>query len=68
MTNQRYFTPEELAAHFENKVSVRTLANWRYLGISPPFEKINGKVLYPVDKLEDWKKRNTHTGTSTYRR
>lgn len=62
----RFLTPDEVSARYNGKISVRTLGNWRNLGSGPPFSKIGGKVLYPVEKLVAWEQRNTVQSTSEY--
>jgi hypothetical protein len=63
-----YLTPNDLVERYKGKVTIRTLANWRSSGISPPYTKINGRVLYPLDDLEQWESRRTVQGTSQYAR
>lgn len=67
MSNKRYLTPQEVSDRFEGRVSVRTLANWRSLGTSPPYRRIGGRVLYPADELEKWERENTYTHTGSYK-
>lgn len=62
-----FFTPEELVDRYQGKVTVRTLANWRSLGISPPYTKCGGRVLYPVDQLIEWERKRTVTSTANYK-
>lgn len=62
----QYLTPSEVSNHFEGKISVNTLSNWRNLGTGPAFLKLGGKVLYPRDKLAEWEQRNTVKSTSDY--
>jgi len=64
----QYLTPEELHARFKKRVAVRTLSNWRTLGIGPKFTKIGGRVLYPLKEVEDWEQRRTTDSTSKYSR
>lgn len=61
-----YLTPNDVVERYQGKVTVRTLANWRSSGISPPYTKINGRVLYPLDELEAWERKRTGTSTSQY--
>lgn len=61
-----YLTPQDLVERFKGTVSVRTLANWRSAGTSPPFTKIGGRILYPKDKIVEWEKNRTGTNTSDY--
>lgn len=63
---QLFLTPVEVVDRYHGKISVRTLANWRSAGISPPFSKIGGRILYPLDELEEWERRRTVNSTSQY--
>lgn len=66
--NQLFFSPEELAARYGNKITIRTLANWRSYGVSPPFTKIGGRILYPVSDVLEWEKKRTVESTGNYKR
>lgn len=68
VNGKKYFTPEELVERYKCQVTVRTLANWRSAGTSPPFTKIGGRILYPVQDLIEWEKRRTVQSTSMYGR
>lgn len=63
-----YLTPAQVAARYEGRISVRTLANWRYMGSGPAFSRFGGRVLYPEDKLIEWEAKNTVNSTSEYRK
>lgn len=43
-------------------ISHRTLERWRYLGEGPAFLKIGGRVLYRLEDVEMFEKRNRHAG------
>ena len=61
-----FLTPEEVCLRYEGRLDIRTLANWRSAGNSPPFVKAGGRVLYTLDKLLEWEQRRTVTGTHQY--
>jgi hypothetical protein len=63
-----FLTPAELVERYNGKVTIRTLANWRSAGISPPFTKVGGRILYPLNQLIEWEKRRTVESTSQYGR
>lgn len=68
MHEKKFLTPKELSDRWGGRITTRTLANWRSTqGSGPPYIKIGGAVLYPLDKLADWETRNTVTSTSQYR-
>jgi hypothetical protein len=58
MIAKKYFTTEEVAERYCGAVSVGTLRNWRAMRIGPPFVKIGKAVLYPVEELDAWDKKN----------
>lgn len=69
MDEQKLFlTPQEVVARYEGRVNVRTLANWRSAGVSPPFTKVGGRILYPLQELIEWERRRTVGSTSGYKR
>lgn len=49
-----YLTARELTERWRNRIAIQTLANWRNQGKGPPHTKIGARVLYPLDKLEQW--------------
>ncbi|MDO3620230.1 helix-turn-helix domain-containing protein [Ralstonia pseudosolanacearum] len=62
-----YLTPQQLAARYNNRISVRTLANWRSAGTGPTFSRIGGRILYRLDSLVEWENKRTVRATSEYR-
>lgn len=61
-------TPEEVAARYKGKLSVRTLANWRTSGGGPDFTKVGGRVMYPLSAVREWEQKRTVNNTSQYKR
>ncbi|KAF2778583.1 helix-turn-helix domain-containing protein [Streptomyces sp. OM5714] len=53
---EQMLTPAQVAAEYG--VAVRTLANWRYLGIGPKFVKLtqgrSGRVRYSRADVDAW--------------
>jgi hypothetical protein len=66
--NRQYLTAAELSERFRGKISVRTLANWRCLGIGPRYTKIGGRCLYPIDEVIAWERARTVDSTAGYTR
>lgn len=64
--DKQYLTPTDLVSRYQNQISERTLANWRSAGISPPFLKCGGRILYPLKELIEWEKKRTVESTSRY--
>lgn len=58
MTEPKLLTPEEVFARYRGTISIGTLKNWRSLRIGPHFIKAGKSVLYPVDQLDLWDKKN----------
>lgn len=66
--NDVYLTPAQVSARYQNRVKVRTLANWRCLGVGPRYRKIGGAILYLLSDLLEWEASREASGTGTYRR
>jgi hypothetical protein len=62
MPDRKYLTAEEVSGRYRGAVSVGTLRNWLAMGVGPSFVKIGKAVLYPVDELDAWDKRNMVSG------
>jgi hypothetical protein len=58
MGDRKYLTAEEVSERYRGAVSVGTLRNWRAMRVGPTFVKIGKAVLYPIDELDAWDKRN----------
>ena len=58
MTIKKYLTPEEVADRYCSAVTVGTLRNWRAMRIGPSFTKIGKAVLYSVEELDEWDRKN----------
>lgn len=58
METPKYLTAEEVAERYRKEISVGTLRNWRAMRIGPPFVKIGKAVLYPVQELDKWDRKN----------
>lgn len=66
--NRKFLTPKEVCERYNNTLSVGTLANWRTAGISPPYLKCGGRILYDIGELEKWEENHTCNGTNKYHR
>lgn len=53
-----YLTLAEVIERYRGQVSEGTLRNWRSMRIGPSFLKIGKAVLYPVEELDRWDRRN----------
>lgn len=61
-------TPAEVSERYNGRVTVRTLANWRWAGNGPKFTRIGGRILYDVSELILWEDRRTVEQTGEYRK
>jgi hypothetical protein len=53
-----FLTLEEVIERYRGHVSAGTLRNWRSMRIGPSFTKIGKAVLYPLEELDRWDRRN----------
>ena len=58
METRKYLTAEEVVERYREEISLGTLRNWRAMRIGPPFVKIGKAVLYPIEELNEWDKKN----------
>lgn len=58
MSDTKYLTADEVVERYRGEVSAGTLRNWRAQRVGPPFVKIGKSVLYPVQGLDEWDKKN----------
>lgn len=58
MTESKFLTAEEVSQRYRGEIAVGTLRNWRARRVGPPFVKIGKAVLYPVQELDAWDKKN----------
>lgn len=63
-----FLTPDQLSDRFARRISVRTLANWRCLGIGPKFTRLGGRIVYNLVAVEEWEQKSTVQSTSQYRK
>ena len=63
---KKFFTPAELVARYERKITLKTLANWRSRGDGPKFTRTGGRILYPIQSVEEWEAKRTVESTSQY--
>ena len=54
----KFLTTEEVSERYRGEISVGTLRNWRAQRVGPPFIKVGKSVLYPVQSLDDWDRKN----------
>ena len=53
-----FLTADEVSERYRGEISVGTLRNWRSMRVGPAFVKIGKAVLYPIDELEAWDRKN----------
>lgn len=54
MGQRAYLTSKELADRW--RLADQTLANWRHAGKGPPFIRVGGRVLYPIEGIHAYEK------------
>ena len=58
MTDPIFLTLEEVVERYRGHISIGTLRNWRSMRIGSSFIKIGKAVLYPLEELNRWDRRN----------
>jgi len=58
MSSPIFLTLEEVVERYRGQISEGTLRNWRSLRVGPSFIKIGKAVLYPLEELDRWDRRN----------
>ncbi len=53
-----FLTLEEVVERYRGQVSEGTLRNWCSMRIGPSFIKIGKAILYPLEELDRWDRRN----------
>lgn len=56
--HMEFFTPYDLHRRWSKAISLKTLANWRSLGLGPPYSKIGGRILYRTGDILTWENQN----------
>jgi hypothetical protein len=59
---QSFLTPYDLCKRWGKVVTPKTLANWRSLGVGPPYTKLQGRVVYSVEDIEAYELRKKKPG------
>jgi hypothetical protein len=58
MSETKFLTADEVSQRYRGEITVGTLRNWRAMRIGPGFIKIGKAVLYPLDQLVAWDRKN----------
>ena len=53
-----FLTPYDLYRRWSKAISTKTLANWRSLGIGPPYSKLRGRVVYRSHDVLTWENQH----------
>jgi hypothetical protein len=61
VAENKFLTTEEVCERYRGEVSAGTLRNWRAQRVGPTFIKVGKSVLYPVQDLEEWDRKNLVT-------
>ena len=54
----KFLRPHEVSQRYRGLISPGTLRNWRSMRTGPPYIKIGKAVLYPIDQLDAWDRKN----------
>lgn len=55
----RLLTPGELTARWRDTITLATLSTWRSRKQGPPYVKVGGRVLYPLEGVEAYERKRT---------
>jgi hypothetical protein len=58
MPEPMFLTLNEVIERYRGQISDDTLRNWRSMSVGPSFLKIGKAVLYPLEELDQWDRRN----------
>ena len=58
MSNPMFVTLNEVVERYRGQISEGTIRNWRSMRVGPSFLKIGKAVLYPLQELDRWDRRN----------
>ena len=58
MSDPMFLTLNEVVERYRGQIGEGTLRNWRSMRIGPSFIKIGKAVLYPLEELDRWDRRN----------
>lgn len=58
MSDRMFLTLDEVIGRYRDQISEGTLRNWRSKRVGPSFLKLGKAVLYPLEELERWDRRN----------
>jgi hypothetical protein len=58
MSEPMFLTLNEVIERYRGQISDGTLRNWRSMRVGPSLLKIGKAVLYPLEELDRWERRN----------
>jgi hypothetical protein len=58
MSDPMFPTLNEVVERYRCQISEGTLRNWRSMRIGPSFIRIGKAILYPLEELDRWDRRN----------
>lgn len=56
-----FLTARQVVDRYGGNITLGALANWRFKKSGPPYVKIGGRVLYPLDDLVRWEDSQKRT-------
>jgi hypothetical protein len=58
MADPMFLRVDEVVERYRGQIGEGTLRNWRSMRIGPSFIKIGKAILYPLEELDRWDRRN----------
>lgn len=59
LADSQFLTPQQLIDRWGGQVTLATLSTWRSRNNGPPFVKIGGRVLYRLEDVAAYERKNT---------
>jgi hypothetical protein len=56
MAETKYLTPQEVSERLAGRITVKTLANWRYQGKGPKYVRFGSRILYSTAEVETYER------------
>lgn len=61
-----FLTPDELIVRWRNRITKKTLANWRTGCNGPKFKRFGNRILYRLDWIRDYEAAHGYASTADY--
>lgn len=54
---KKFLSPKQVCLRYAGQITMGTLANWRTKGDGPTYTKIGGRVLYELQEILKWERK-----------